>query len=157
MGALLSSAFIPPDSLLGCSESEDGDVTCLDPFESADWYWGLVQALSLLEFALGQIPFSIALDPQYPPLQVFDHSTGGGQFLVACTKHHPHFLELAAMDANLFELWASLQQSRQISKHALGGIHHVQEVLLCRPIKGHGIVQRAKFHLPIQHEYIVAL
>ena len=48
MGALLSSAFIPPDSLLGCSESEDGDVTCLDPFESADWYWGLVQALSLL-------------------------------------------------------------------------------------------------------------
>ena len=43
MGAVLSSAFIPPDTILGCDE--DG---CLAPFSSGDWAWGLVQVLSLM-------------------------------------------------------------------------------------------------------------
>ena len=41
-GAMLSNAFIPPDSILGCDE--DG---CMAPFSSGDWAWGLVQVLSL--------------------------------------------------------------------------------------------------------------
>ena len=43
MGAMLSNAFIPPDSILGCDE--DG---CMSPFSSGDWAWGLVQVLSLM-------------------------------------------------------------------------------------------------------------
>ena len=43
MGAMLSNAFIPPDSILGCDE--DG---CMAPFSSGDWAWGLVQVLSLM-------------------------------------------------------------------------------------------------------------
>ena len=43
MGAVLSNAFIPPDSILGCDE--DG---CMAPFSSGDWAWGLVQVLSLM-------------------------------------------------------------------------------------------------------------
>ena len=39
---MLSNAFIPPDSILGCDE--DG---CMAPFSSGDWAWGLVQVLSL--------------------------------------------------------------------------------------------------------------
>ena len=42
IGAMLSNAFIPPDSILGCDE--DG---CMAPFSSGDWAWGLVQVLSL--------------------------------------------------------------------------------------------------------------
>lgn len=42
VGAMLSNAFIPPDSILGCDE--DG---CMAPFSSGDWAWGLVQVLSL--------------------------------------------------------------------------------------------------------------
>ena len=43
MGGILSHAFIPPDSILGCDE--DG---CLAPFSSGDWVWGLVQVLLLM-------------------------------------------------------------------------------------------------------------
>ena len=39
---MLSNAFIPPDSILGCDE--DG---CVAPFSSGDWAWGLVQVLTL--------------------------------------------------------------------------------------------------------------
>ena len=42
---MLSNAFIPPDSILGCDE--DG---CMAPFSSGDWAWGLVQVLSLTMF-----------------------------------------------------------------------------------------------------------
>lgn len=47
MGSLLSSAFIPPDELLGCRDV-DGSTVCDAPFESADWAWGLVQCSSLM-------------------------------------------------------------------------------------------------------------
>lgn len=47
MGSLLSSAFIPPDDLLGCSEV-DGSTVCESPFASADWAWGFMQCLSLM-------------------------------------------------------------------------------------------------------------
>ena len=47
MGAALSNAFIPPDSIMGCSE-EDGVVSCLPPFSSAEWAWGMFQTLSLM-------------------------------------------------------------------------------------------------------------
>ena len=43
VGAMLSNAFIPPDSILGCDE--DG---CMAPFSSGDWAWGLIQVLSLM-------------------------------------------------------------------------------------------------------------
>jgi len=42
MGSLLSSAFIPPDELLGCMEG-----ICEPPFSSSDWAWGMVQVLSI--------------------------------------------------------------------------------------------------------------
>jgi len=43
MGSLISSAFIPPDELLGCSE--DG---CLPPEFSHDWIFGMIQVLLLM-------------------------------------------------------------------------------------------------------------
>lgn len=54
MGSMLSSAFIPPGSLLGCEELppafEGGEpkVECLPPSLEADWFWGMVQVLTLL-------------------------------------------------------------------------------------------------------------
>ena len=43
MGSLISSAFIPPDELLGCTE--DG---CLPPELSHEWCFGFVQVLMLM-------------------------------------------------------------------------------------------------------------
>ena len=43
MGSMLSSAFIPPDDLLGCDE--DG---CLPPEFSHDWCFGFVQVMMLM-------------------------------------------------------------------------------------------------------------
>jgi len=43
MGSLISSSFIPPDELLGCSE--DG---CLPPEFSHDWIFGMIQVLILM-------------------------------------------------------------------------------------------------------------
>jgi len=63
MGSMLSSAFIPPGSLLGCEEGppefEGGEpsVDCLAPSLEADWIWGMVQCLSLLA-AYGVILFN---------------------------------------------------------------------------------------------------
>ena len=43
MGSVISSAFIPPDELLGCDE--DG---CLSPEFSHEWCFGFVQVLMLM-------------------------------------------------------------------------------------------------------------
>jgi len=54
MGDLLSKAFIPPGSLLGCEETEseipglEPIVDCLPPSLEEDYLWGLVQCLTLL-------------------------------------------------------------------------------------------------------------
>jgi len=45
MGSLISSSFIPPDELLGCTE--DG---CLPPEFSHDWVFGMIQVLILMMF-----------------------------------------------------------------------------------------------------------
>ena len=46
MGSAISAAFIPPDSLLGCSEVDEV-VTCLPPELSHDWIFGFIQVLFL--------------------------------------------------------------------------------------------------------------
>ena len=54
MGSMLSSAFIPPGSLLGCEElppkieGMENIIECLPPQLSADWIWGMVQCMTLL-------------------------------------------------------------------------------------------------------------
>ena len=47
MGAALASAFIPPDSIVGCDEV-DGVLECVPPFSSGEWGWGMIQVLSLM-------------------------------------------------------------------------------------------------------------
>ena len=46
MGSAISSAFIPPDTLLGCEEVDEV-VSCLPPELSHDWIFGFIQVLFL--------------------------------------------------------------------------------------------------------------
>jgi Ca2+/Na+ antiporter len=54
MGSLISKAFIPPSALLGCTasvgvdEDDEAVVECLSPFSEPDWYWGLIQVMTLV-------------------------------------------------------------------------------------------------------------
>jgi len=55
MGSMISSAFIDPADLPGCSvdmtgvkEGEEGVLTCLAPFSEPEWAWGLIQVLTLM-------------------------------------------------------------------------------------------------------------
>ena len=56
MGAMLSNAFIPPGTIMGC-ESIDDVVECAAPFSSGEWGWGMMQVLSLMS-VYGYVLFS---------------------------------------------------------------------------------------------------
>ena len=116
------------------------------------------QALAWFELALGEVPFSIALNPKNVALVIPHHAPCGRELVVARTKGHPHVVQVVGVDLHLVHFRAALQHDGQVSKHAFGRVEQGHCALGSGPGGSrHFLGHRAKFHPAIQHEYIVAL